>query len=1066
MSLDDITRSIEHIVRRVRALEVREYASGGTPPGFVPLPADTVITEQAYGQDDDPGISTVYSRGDHTHGTPPAPPPSGDNVSEGPGIDIVSGATEQIGLGGDTILLYDSGGLPVSEFAATSAGLNAALAAATNGDVVQLPVGTIAGVAATVPAGVILSGIDTVGSIVSGTVINNGVLVNMQVVGNVVNNNLCYQMEVYTTAGRGIEQTVLLSGIFKCTVSTYGAATHGIYMTAGRCCFTTVGGDGVGIGIYANGVDVEIDNSRFFGQIGGQIETLRFASNSIFRGGTDYDGLYHSTGAGVVANCTFFTDGGIGYDLHLDAGGLKFSCDRAWDTILGTAFLEFLQDCGAGSAGVPSVGLITDDAYGSTDEAGNVNGMIIQSSIVSFKVGDDVYQVYAYWDSAGHLAFAKRTTNSETWTIYTTAIDLTSADVHRGPSLGIDPHGYLHVAYDLHSEPLKYRRSTATIASFNGTLGAAISMLGTNETEATYPTFFNDPAGKLYFIFRDGLSGGGDLYFYAYDEDTTTWTAATGTAAGGKLIGGKTAVPDVNAYWWMPVFDANYGSGGFMHLFFCWRETPDWNDNFDISYVRWNGTSFTTIAGAAQTIPIMPTNDDVARAIAKNSLFLNSGYCYSDSAGHPHMAYVSGDGTYMQIYHLWHNGASWVNYKLTSTLLVDPPGGDISLYTTKISPPIIVIDRDTDVAYVVFHAEGAGDGLWVYRSLPNDFTSWTRFQVSSLYAGRWQPHYDILEWERNKRLHIPVAVFIDDALTNPVWMVETGPDWVYPEEDIVGVTDHGALTGLLHDDHTQYLLADGTRAGASSQAQSFGANGISTDKITGASGTGVKIGDIAGGNYANISTDGTVTLAGNATTWDDLRISGASARPGSTAPALGAFGPSGGLKVLRFENGHHDEVHFEIQLPHNWKLGSKIYPHVHWTPVSATAGNVVWELEYSWANVGGAFGAPGNMASDATAAGGTAWMHHLTRLKESGNEYIDGTGKELSSMLVCRLHRNAGAGSDTLAADAAFLEFDIHYEIDSLGSAEELSKVPLGHLLMESGDKVLMESGDKVLLEM
>lgn len=36
-----------------------------------------------------------------------------------------------------------------------------------------------------------------------------------------------------------------------------------------------------------------------------------------------------------------------------------------------------------------------------------------------------------------------------------------------------------------------------------------------------------------------------------------------------------------------------------------------------------------------------------------------------------------------------------------------------------------------------------------------------------------------------------------------------------------GVTDHGALTGLADDDHTQYLLATGTRAGASSQAQTF-----------------------------------------------------------------------------------------------------------------------------------------------------------------------------------------------------------------------------------------------------
>lgn len=46
-----------------------------------------------------------------------------------------------------------------------------------------------------------------------------------------------------------------------------------------------------------------------------------------------------------------------------------------------------------------------------------------------------------------------------------------------------------------------------------------------------------------------------------------------------------------------------------------------------------------------------------------------------------------------------------------------------------------------------------------------------------------------------------------------------------------GQLDHGlALTGLSDDDHTQYLLATGDRAGASSQAQTF-TNGVITGKV-------------------------------------------------------------------------------------------------------------------------------------------------------------------------------------------------------------------------------------------
>lgn len=60
-----------------------------------------------------------------------------------------------------------------------------------------------------------------------------------------------------------------------------------------------------------------------------------------------------------------------------------------------------------------------------------------------------------------------------------------------------------------------------------------------------------------------------------------------------------------------------------------------------------------------------------------------------------------------------------------------------------------------------------------------------------------------------------------------------------------GTSNHGSLTGLGDDDHTQYLLATGARAGASSQAQDFGTNGIKTDAIIPHSTTGIQLGTSA-----------------------------------------------------------------------------------------------------------------------------------------------------------------------------------------------------------------------------
>jgi hypothetical protein len=94
---------------------------------------------------------------------------------------------------------------------------------------------------------------------------------------------------------------------------------------------------------------------------------------------------------------------------------------------------------------------------------------------------------------------------------------------------------------------------------------------------------------------------------------------------------------------------------------------------------------------------------------------------------------------------------------------------------------------------------------------------------------------------------------------------------------------------------------------------------------------------------------------------------------------------------------------------------------------------VVWSLEYTWANTDGTFSAPTTINSTALQAGGTAWVS-----KYSDFDDIDGTGKKVSSMLVCRLFRNPA--NDTYEQDAALLEIDFHYQIDDFGSKYEQSK--------------------------
>ena len=212
-----------------------------------------------------------------------------------------------------------------------------------------------------------------------------------------------------------------------------------------------------------------------------------------------------------------------------------------------------------------------------------------------------------------------------------------------------------------------------------------------------------------------------------------------------------------------------------------------------------------------------------------------------------------------------------------------------------------------------------------------------------------------------------------------------------------------------------------------------------------------KFGDVDNGNYVEIGEDGTIRLHGDATTYDDLRVPvSATTNGGTKDPDFAVFKTDGsgsqGVFLQWFSATIEEELYFDVQMPHNWKEGSDIEPHIHWTPktTGATGEFVKWGLEYTWSNVNEVFGDTTIIYSDvtsettATVSGDTVMTegkHHITDIGT-----ISATGKTLSSMLVCRIFRDATDTDDDYTYDAGLLEIDFHYEIDSLGSEEEFTK--------------------------
>lgn len=200
-------------------------------------------------------------------------------------------------------------------------------------------------------------------------------------------------------------------------------------------------------------------------------------------------------------------------------------------------------------------------------------------------------------------------------------------------------------------------------------------------------------------------------------------------------------------------------------------------------------------------------------------------------------------------------------------------------------------------------------------------------------------------------------------------------------------------------------------------------------------------------NNLAVEADGTIRMDGTATVFDDVMIfPDATSKSGSNPPVFGRFardaaGTSQGVFLWMFSSSTEQEVYFTIQIPHSYKLGSDIYPHVHWTTVTGTpfGTDVVWSLEYTVSAIGGIYSTTNTLTTNTVISACTPIVGPSQHLISSFSP-ISGTGLGISTVLVCRLYRATGNNSDTFGNAVGLLGIDFHIEKDTEGSRTEFSK--------------------------
>jgi hypothetical protein len=192
--------------------------------------------------------------------------------------------------------------------------------------------------------------------------------------------------------------------------------------------------------------------------------------------------------------------------------------------------------------------------------------------------------------------------------------------------------------------------------------------------------------------------------------------------------------------------------------------------------------------------------------------------------------------------------------------------------------------------------------------------------------------------------------------------------------------------------------------------------------------------------YLNIAADGTPTLAGDATVFDDLDFAMTFRANASENPPVWTQLASTGIYAWAFENG--DIAYFQRQIPHLFKVGSTWRAHVHWMPTTTATYTGTWTLTLT-GHITSTTPSAAPLISTITRTGSfdvsaTAWQGHLTQLDVAGatpESPIDGSGWGISTILFGKLTLTLSAGAACVLSG-----FDLHGLIDALGSKEEYVK--------------------------
>ena len=164
--------------------------------------------------------------------------------------------------------------------------------------------------------------------------------------------------------------------------------------------------------------------------------------------------------------------------------------------------------------------------------------------------------------------------------------------------------------------------------------------------------------------------------------------------------------------------------------------------------------------------------------------------------------------------------------------------------------------------------------------------------------------------------------------------------------------------------------------------------------------------------------------------WADI-VSEFYTRSGPASPGVSSF--RGGIYLLEFSDTDTLEAFSNFHIPHAYKPGTMIYPHVHFSVTGNNSGTVRWGVEWTFARRHDSTGLrvfpePSTIYIDFAVPANSAYTHFVAEAAQGAG--IPGTDIEVDGMIMTRVFREPTHANDTFVGSVWAITADLHIEVD------------------------------------